>query len=79
MAADFESSSSLFSDLAGPPKQAVVCVLPRFEEDKSLDLREKQRHHVDEGLIRSTNFGIYCMHRINHVLLMHIEAAHLDF
>lgn len=58
MAAGFDSSgsSSLFSDLPGPPKQAVVClsvcvrvcvvccvcVCVLSEEENSLDLRHKQ-------------------------------------
>lgn len=48
MAAGFDSGggSSLFSDLPGPPKQAVVClcvcVRDLFEEENSLDLRHKQ-------------------------------------
>lgn len=39
MAADFESSSSLFSDLPGPPKTTVACFLYPLVEDDSLDLR----------------------------------------
>lgn len=48
MAAGFDSgsSNSLFSDLPGPPKQAVVCLRVRVrdlsEEENSLDLRHKQ-------------------------------------
>lgn len=43
MAADFESSSSLFSDLPGPPKTTVACFLYPLVEDDSLDLRGKSQ------------------------------------
>lgn len=43
MAADFESSSSLFSDLPGPPKTTVACFIYPLVEDDSLDLRGKSQ------------------------------------
>lgn len=43
MAADFESSSSLFSDLPGPPKTTVACFLYPLVEDDSLDLQGKSQ------------------------------------
>ena len=57
-----KASSSLFSDLPGPPEQAVcVCVLV-FVGDESLDLVENKA-----ALITRTNFGIYSIRRIKHV------------
>lgn len=72
MAADFESSSSLFSDLPGPPKTTVACFLYPLVEDDSLDLRgksQKKAHRVVAGVIKSLNFGIYLIRGIKRILL----------
>lgn len=72
MAADFESSSSLFSDLPGPPKTTVACFLYPLVEDDSLDLRgnpPKKAHRVVAGVIKSLNFGIYLIRGIKRILL----------
>lgn len=89
MAAGFDNSSPLLSDLPGPPKQPVLYAfffsfcgrkLVRF-------YGRKTKLHVVVGVIKSINFRVYLIasdqtHFAATVVfpsVMQIEATHLDF